>query len=799
MRTKKKTVDMAGKANTQVVISEKAKSIVDEYTDDLLFTEKKSIDLIVSLYATRNDANVEVSNALQSSIVNLSEIIGDDNLALLMSEYKPVIQYVDKKRNWLGGGRWGVKDLNDYASLSIRQEVVDLCVKLMGCEEKTTVFLPYARDSKFAIQLRNCVVEGFETNATNWALSSILMDAYDIPINIVNDVRQFDTEKQYDYIISCPPAVLEGKSDVVQSMTGWLERSLNTGGTMCLLLPQYFTSSSKWHSFRSYIVDHKREYNMLVISLPADSFVHFCEIEMCIVLVGKTNKPWDNYIFMDANKSEFVSLGWYSDCPLKVDAIMDVLHSSDADPRYIQLVPKDKLTGNCDFTPKRYFVYDHLTPPKRYLKEDEQLVSIVDLVDFFVNFQNTPKKTTGKVIGMRELSDKFLDAEIDIDSLPDIDVKGCKAVPAKGLFVGYLNGKFKIGRITKDCNTDTVYLRHEIIQLFLKPESIVTEDFLMMSLLGEDVERQANMLAVGTILHRLSHDDFKLLKIIVPSTEEQNRQVRLKSSKALIDANAKVLEKFDEFRMDMHVKKHAVGQTIFNLNNWFSLLKVARKQGNGIVDDNAVIGKAKKMKVSEIYDNIDTVLSTITHQIRMFDVGYGMQPSAIDLVDFIREYVKNHVNPLFEYDFDATLYGVDQIMAEMEKGEEGAMTEYYVNFPKEALTTILDNIITNACVHGFEDKDSENRVRIEISKLGTDIRLRVMNNGKPLQEGISVEDVFKYSISTGGKDHYGIGGYEIRKLMREFDGEAEIELSPHSDYTLCYLLTFHNTTVDVNN
>lgn len=786
---------MEDNETVQVILSEKVK----EYLLNSMLFRDSIESIITSLYLLSGDADQELSDALKDIIINLDEKIGEKDLRALLKDYKAVIRYIDQRyRNNSNMGRTVVKDINNYATLSIRQEVVDLCMRLLGCKENSCVFLPYARDSKFALSLHNCDIEGFEPDAINWGLSSILLDSYGIPANIFKDIKQLDEKKQYDYIISCPPAVIGNNSNIVQSFIGWLDNSLKAGGEMCLLLPQNFTSSNKWSPFRKYIVDHKDEYNMVVISLPSDSFIECCEINMCIVIIIKTNKPGENYVFMDANKPEFVTFAEYSN-PMKVNAIFDVLTDPESDLRYIKAVAKNELTGNNDFTPKRYFAFDHILPPRRYLKKGEQLIAISELISVPIGNNNISKTPTGKVVGLRELSDKFLNAEIDVDALPEREVRGLKAVEPQGLFAGYLNGKIKIGRISKECSVEKIYLRHEVVQLFVKPNGIISEDFLMMSLLSDDLAKQANMMAFGTIFRRLSRNDFMLMKIIVPTKEEQDKRVRMKSDEDLLDVNATVHEKFDEYRRDMHVKKHAIGQTIFNLNNWFSLLKIARQLGNGIVDDNAEIGKNRKTKVSAIYDNIETVLSTLTHQLNMFDVGYGMQSSPIDLVDFIRNYIETHRNPMFEYDFDPSIYGIDRALSDLESEEVGESVGYYVNFPKEALTTILDNIVTNACVHGFTEKDRNYKIRIEIYVLGTDVELFIMNNGKPLQEGISVEDVFTYSISTGGKEHFGIGGYEIRKLMREFDGEADLELGTHSDYTLCYRLTFHNTMVDKDN
>ena len=111
------------------------------------------------------------------------------------------------------------------------------------------------------------------------------------------------------------------------------------------------------------------------------------------------------------------------------------------------------------------------------------------------------------------------------------------------------------------------------------------------------------------------------------------------------------------------------------------------------------------------------------------------------------------------------------------------------------ITIILDNIISNACEHGFKDKHaSECRIMFKIVNEGTDHVIEVSNNGTPISEGITDDDIFRYGRTTmQGQNHFGIGGYEIKQLMREFDGDVEIISSPSEAFSVTYRLIFHNT------
>ena len=206
------------------------------------------------------------------------------------------------------------------------------------------------------------------------------------------------------------------------------------------------------------------------------------------------------------------------------------------------------------------------------------------------------------------------------------------------------------------------------------------------------------------------------------------------------------------------------------------------------------------------------IIGQLQQQISKFDRGNGLVPENISLTDFIEDYIEKHKSPLFRFDYDAASHYhiIDNIGAEEvydEKGNiigfTGGKTEEctfeYAVFPPEALTIIFDNIVSNACCHGFdgrEDEPNRNIIKIELSTEGTDHIISISNNGKPVSEIVTEDYVFTYNSSTqNGKNHFGIGGYEVKRLMKEFDGDAEFISRPEDRFPVVYRLVFHNTNI----
>ena len=262
---------------------------------------------------------------------------------------------------------------------------------------------------------------------------------------------------------------------------------------------------------------------------------------------------------------------------------------------------------------------------------------------------------------------------------------------------------------------------------------------------------------------------------------------RLSQTQASLHQAEKEKEKTaEEFKRDVHMKKHAIGQTLFNLGNWWDLLQKARKEGNGIVDDSQEVGKKRKTKVVDIYSNIQMALEKLQMQVDSFWRADGLQVESMSLTTFVKEYIKEHQSPLFVYEYDSISTLANNNVPK-------------VAFSKQALTMVFDNIINNACSHGFENKASEsNIVKIEVQMDNGLPYIVISNNGNPVHEKISSEDVFTYGRSSkSGQAHYGIGGYEVRNLMREFQGEAEFISTPQEDFPVSYKLSFKEVSNNV--
>ena len=817
------------------VLTSEAKAIVLNFFNAQM---KKNIfcepdkQLMVSLYSLMPGADSKVIGILNQYVVYLPDYFQDSEIDLLKSEYPAVVKFCYDHKNY--GGVSTKRSIEHHTP----QSLIDLCLGLAKPKAGSSVMVPYFGDGSFAYHVADCMVDGFEADEISWAISQVLLHSQNAISSIkLQDFFDYDS-KQYEYIFSFPPMILGRDSrNVVGMVYHLITKQLQDDGELYCILPMNFCSVGYgWFSVRKILWDYRGRYSVQVVSLPP-ILMPMSSVNLCLLRVKKNHK--DSVVLMDATSEEFSAksdLAGNKGHVLKVQSIIETLNSQDE--KYVWVGNSKQLTGDVNLQPSRYLVSQTRPTPK----EGEISIRLADVLeivptynrhslvahtrkhgsmanaiseDELMDLERRAYLRRNQTILINDLSSTYLNCDINVnDFYANRNIHDWVILTSDCLLVGFKSGKFKVGRIRGVSFDNPVTLQRDIIA-FRVNSDIVTEDFLLRSIMSEPAERQARMLATGTSSTRLSRQDLLSIVINVPTLMAQQDAVYKEDTRSsLIEADRKLIESHEEFRKDMHMKKHAIGQTLFNINNWWNLLKLARDKGNGIVDDRTELGSNRKVKVADIYTNLEIAIAKLSTQLSKFDTGYGLQTKEIPLTVFIENYISEHESPLFEYIYDSTPHHAESDMPEVDIDEktmtavptgkyilrEGDPLEYAV-FAPDALTIVFNNIINNACEHGFKGKGPGNLIRIDILSEGTDYVITISNNGKPLEE-LSPEEVLTYGLTTehtrttdASKSHFGIGGYEIKKLMTEFNGDVEILSTPEERFTVTYRLIFHNTNV----
>lgn len=828
------------------VLTSEANTIVANFFNAQM---KKSVfcepykQLMVSLFNLMPGADLNVINILNEYMIPLSDQITESDIELLKLEYPAVVKFC--------------YDHKDYGSISFRrtgelvtpQSLVDLCMGMAKPKAGSSVLVPYSGDGSFAYHLADCMIDGFENDKYSWAFSQILLHSQGAGANIRLQDSAISEGKRYDYIFSFPP-MMSGREErqIVDTIHTLITKHLADNGELYCILPITFCSSdSGWLDVRKILWDFRGLYSALVVSIPP-VLQPMSGGSLCLLHVKKNHK--DIVALMDATGEEFSvrrDVAGYKEHILKVQSIIEIINSQDE--KYVWVGSSSQLTGDVNLQPSRYLISQIIPQPK----DGEQNIALSDILqpvpltrrdentlqtiakrnrlahisleDSFISSQERDdlltqehelEKQNCPLVGMRELSFSYLNCDIQRDLLEPSNAGVPRQILTKDcLLIGFIGGKFKVGRLHGVTQITPVALRNEVIPVMISSD-VITEDFLLRCIMSEQTERQARMLATGVAVSRLSKQDLLSIVITVPThIAQQEALCKDDTRSTLTNADNKIIESYEEFRKDMHMKKHAIGQTLFNINNWWNLLKLAREKGNGIVDDRTELGSNRKVKVADIYTNLEIAMAKLSIQLSKFDTGYGLKTENIPLTMFIEQYISEHKSTFFEFIYDSAAHHAEYDVPVLDNDEE-TMTSVdtgrlilregdpleYVIFAPEALTIIFDNIISNACAHGFrENREKRNLVHIDILSEGTDYVIVISNNGEPIKE-LSSEDVLTYGLTTGhsrtidaSDSHFGIGGYEIKKLMTEYNGDVKVVSTPDEEFTVSYRLVFHDTNI----
>ena len=780
-------------------INPKDYPIRDEYrltelTDTLLHKYKldDSRALICSLAAHYPDVKPEDILTLNPPKINVGEDITKENLDFLIKHLEKIIQQY-------------CFNYREYNS-----SLLQICSLLLDRANKSGhhVLLPYGQlrlasylDNKYEIQVQ-------EVDSKEYAFSSIIksITKKNASINLSDKTSGFNPDhisEDFDVILAYCDKWKHKVNRFIDSTIANLTQDLAYGGVMSLILPNESCYNEEWLPLREFLVNNCKDFNTTVIS--------FKEFHALYVIKKRHGwEDWDKFNkvkLIDANKSEFRSFDRkFEDILINVEALINAIDCNSADS--VLLISTSKLDAGYNFIASRYFRLNYIP---EYDSTRQQLVPLRDLIQLIPQYSSINTNKACRVIDEFQLSQDYLSCKVEYNLLPTTPNPTPNLTNANGGYFVISRGKILVGKVedTEEC---TVAIYGQMIHFEVDTTKTSLDYILKIVSSNEYVLKQAECLTKGFSWEENDkyRDSILDILVILPSLEEQQEELLLDSRKGY---TAKVLEierAFNDFKEDMHLKKHAIGQTIFSINNWMTLLKLARKRGEGVVKDSDVIGKNHPHSVLDIYENLEATMKRLQIQISKMDTGYEMVPVQIGVTRFINDFISKHPRSEFEYvnlidwraekdlpavNFDESnnFTSISATDFVLRKGDD----IYEIYFPAEALELILENIISNACSHGFTETEKAYKIRISGEINGNHLTIYVSNNGAPIHKDFTANDVFKYAKSTSDaiSGHHGTGGYEVWKLMKQFGGSAEFISTPEEEYTVTYKLTFQISNI----
>lgn len=788
--------------NIQESVATEVKSIVNAYVSKV--AQKKIAGdayhmLVTFLYFAKygNNCDKTVKSVLKDKAIDLNSYFTINEIVLLLNNYESVVD------ECLNGFNKSILRRDSYLS-SQPKELTEFLHGIMRTEAGSNVYLPFAGMCSEAMALEDCKVYGEEISITTWAYAQILLQAHGSKANIVCGNSFESISKHgilYDTIMFNPPLGIRygqrNRLTEVDALKQAFDNKLKVGGRMCCILAESFLYTTANKEIRQYLIDNG--YLRSIILMPTIFMPYTAIHTVVVVLEKKTSKH-----FMLVNGRDFVVSANRTPI-LKYNSLLESI--DNLDKQYCTVMSKDQLLDNYSLSPSRYL----LSLPK--IENGENLYKLRDLVSLASN------RLMGKIgsniasdFAIRKLSDTYINCDVEQLPIEHNEGKYKYEVTGSCIVAQPIFGRMKIGSIS--INKKSV-IETPIEAFFLNAnETIVKEKYLLKMLVSKYVQKQVEAYSIGLTIKRLSDETFWNLLIPIPTLEQQTKILMEDLHQGISEREQRLEYELSEYKKDVHIKKHAIGQFLFGLNSNMSLLKTIREVTNGNFDESKIIGEGQDaMSVGDIFDNISSLIKSVSKAVNAFTAGEDTiyKEEYIALAPFFEHYCETHKNSLYRIEYQSSgddyanqsvpLYDEDDMSNlitlneyAIEKGEPLK----YVKFAVDALNLILLDVCTNAVEYGFKGRETyDNIVRISIESKETSYIVYISNNGAPANTTLTPSDVFKFGITTSGQrdNHSGIGGYEIDKLMKRYGGSVEFISQPESDFPVTYKLIFNKTNI----
>lgn len=190
--------------------------------------------------------------------------------------------------------------------------------------------------------------------------------------------------------------------------------------------------------------------------------------------------------------------------------------------------------------------------------------------------------------------------------------------------------------------------------------------------------------------------------------------------------------------------------------------------------------------VKQLKDNVEYMNRIIQYSNANIDLE-SINKMSDDFVKYITSYVEGW-NNYGRNCFDLT------VVNELKESP-------LISFDKDMLTVMLDAILNNAALHGFNKRKKDgNRVMIRLSLVEHDLLphllVSIANNGEAMTNDFTLDDYIsrgRYTASTGRS---GLGGYHTYQIIKRHNGFLYLDSNKQWNVIVDVLLPIDSTSTD---
>lgn len=352
-----------------------------------------------------------------------------------------------------------------------------------------------------------------------------------------------------------------------------------------------------------------------------------------------------------------------------------------------------------------------------------------------------------------------------------------------------------------------IYISPNIAALRVNTD-VASYDYLCIELSKDYIQKQVEAFSFGSAAPFISLPNLLQIKVLVPISEKQQAEiVQHAYQDNMSEAERQLQQVYDQYRQEIHTRKHAMGQTLSAMSAMFNTLMRHIQRSGGKVDVKDIFGQPYPLSVGDalrsISNNIDTLNIRVSHLADAVSDWGAID--AIELDDFLCEYRDAHQSADYQLMYQSPKIILSSIYKNEKSQDDKTESIRKVLIPKRALIAVLDDIVSNACSHGFVDKDRlDYRIQFAFFNDGGQVVLDVSNNGAPVAPDVDIDKIFDFGYTTSlnvqdkylrDRVHSGIGCHDIRTILRKYGADVEFISSPEEELTVTYRIIFTNVEI----
>ena len=387
--------------------------------------------------------------------------------------------------------------------------------------------------------------------------------------------------------------------------------------------------------------------------------------------------------------------------------------------------------------------------------------------------ENNEKYPCINRLNLSESDSPYINIE---DLLSDTEIQGPKFVDESCILIPIFTTRNIKAKYFRFEGTPVILDRNVVA--YRVNENIIDPLFLINEIQEKYVKEEIQSFSIGAHIERFRARDLTKLHLQIPSIEEQKNIVLR-------------IEEIQQKLKNLHLEKEQIRNQSIN-SNYNDLSSLAHRLGTPLSNILS--------KVDTILNNLDDItLNTVVKKEKKLIEYLKLIKIDHELANKIIEDSERVIGPAITEKLDYKFFEkyIENCKISKPKLNIVLQTEsnYTFNGDKILLKILLDELIENACKHGFDYEFKENKILVEIRSIITDdldseifnvsegqeyIKICVSNTGLPFDESIKFQEYIKRHVSSN-KENSGLGGYDVANAIKKHNhGNLAMGLSRHS-------------------